>query len=261
MNSGKGVVLQPNEWLNPFMAESTRRRATVVGSAQTELRGTSTDRQYVDLIMKAVTQALLGAGLRMSTSSSTPEATFWTAPASRIADSSAPSEPTRRREKRPRDGEVIYVADALRMFKGSVYYYIDSKESLLEKIFEGSHDGLMKPTRKAIDGEEPAIEHLTRSLEDSAGPLTTKRFGRSPILSVSACTPVSSGTHPIPYGPPSPGSSGITTATCANSSLKGRRSVPSLSRSILVRPRFSSGQPSPAIPDLYPSGNKIDSLR
>ena len=32
------------------------------------------------------------------------------------------------------------VADALGMLKGSLYYYIDSKEDLLERIFEDSHD-------------------------------------------------------------------------------------------------------------------------
>lgn len=48
------------------MPSSGRTRAAVVGSAQTVLRAAYTDRQHVDLIAEAVTQALLGTGLRMA---------------------------------------------------------------------------------------------------------------------------------------------------------------------------------------------------
>ena len=60
------------------------------------------------------------------------------------------------------------VADALGMLKGSLYYYIDSKESLLFKIFEDSHDALIKLTEQAIEGEGPAVDRLTRFLHGYA---------------------------------------------------------------------------------------------
>lgn len=87
---------------------------------------------------------------------------------------------------RPRDREVIDaaiqifwekgyasasvqdVADALGMLKGSLYYYIDSKESLLDKIFEGSHIALMQITEEAMEAKGPAIDRLTRFLYDYA---------------------------------------------------------------------------------------------
>ena len=60
------------------------------------------------------------------------------------------------------------VADALGMLKGSLYYYIDSKESLLYKIFEDSHNDLTKLTEQAIEGEGSAVERLRRFLHDYA---------------------------------------------------------------------------------------------
>ena len=60
------------------------------------------------------------------------------------------------------------VSDALGMRKGSLYYYIDSKESLLFKIFEDSHDALMKLTEQAIQSEGRAVDRLTRFLHDYA---------------------------------------------------------------------------------------------
>ena len=60
------------------------------------------------------------------------------------------------------------VADALGMLKGSLYYYIDSKESLLFKIFEDSHDALMKLTEQAVGSEGRAVDRLTRFLHGYA---------------------------------------------------------------------------------------------
>lgn len=60
------------------------------------------------------------------------------------------------------------VADALGMLKGSLYYYIDSKESLLFKIFEDSHDALMALTEEAVQAEGPAVDRLTRFLDGYA---------------------------------------------------------------------------------------------
>jgi len=60
------------------------------------------------------------------------------------------------------------VADALGMLKGSLYYYIDSKESLLYKIFEDSHNDLTKLTEQAIEGEGSAVDRLRRFLHDYA---------------------------------------------------------------------------------------------
>lgn len=42
------------------------------------------------------------------------------------------------------------VADALGMLKGSLYYYIDSKEDLLEMIFSDSHDEVQKITDEVL---------------------------------------------------------------------------------------------------------------
>jgi acetyl-CoA C-acetyltransferase len=57
---------QPNEWLTHPMTSSLTSRVAVVGSAQTDLRAAYDDRQHVDLITEAVTQALLGTGLTMA---------------------------------------------------------------------------------------------------------------------------------------------------------------------------------------------------
>src|SRR5215212_8755104 len=48
------------------MSASLRPRVAVVGTAQTELRAVHGDRQHIDLITEAVTQALLGTGLTMT---------------------------------------------------------------------------------------------------------------------------------------------------------------------------------------------------
>src|SRR6195952_1315733 len=45
------------------MTSTSPARVAIVGSAQTPLRSTHGDRQHIDLISEAVTQALLGTGL------------------------------------------------------------------------------------------------------------------------------------------------------------------------------------------------------
>lgn len=47
------------------MTASQTQRVAVIGSAQTELRAAHHDSQHIDLIAEAVTQALLGTGLRI----------------------------------------------------------------------------------------------------------------------------------------------------------------------------------------------------
>jgi len=80
--------------------------------------------------------------------------------------------------RRARDGEVIAaavdlfwekgyaatsvqdVADALGMLKGSLYYYIKSKEDLLKKIFEDSHTEVRSITESVLALEQPSIDRL-----------------------------------------------------------------------------------------------------
>jgi AcrR family transcriptional regulator len=71
-------------------------------------------------------------------------------------------------EKGYANASVQDVADALGMLKGSLYYYIDSKERLLEKIFEDSHEDLTKLAEVAIASEGNAVDRLSRFLEDYA---------------------------------------------------------------------------------------------
>ena len=71
-------------------------------------------------------------------------------------------------EKGYASASVQDIADELGMLKGSLYYYIDSKESLLFKIFQDSHDDLMRLTEPAIEGEGPAVTRLTRFLHGYA---------------------------------------------------------------------------------------------
>ena len=54
------------------------------------------------------------------------------------------------------------------MLKGSLYYYIDSKEGLLRKIFEDSHREIVEITESAAESEGPAVERLKRFLTDYA---------------------------------------------------------------------------------------------
>jgi acetyl-CoA C-acetyltransferase len=56
----------PFVWLTTRMTSGHRPRVAIVGSAQTQLRSAHRDRQHVDLIAEAVTQALLGTGLTIA---------------------------------------------------------------------------------------------------------------------------------------------------------------------------------------------------
>jgi AcrR family transcriptional regulator len=71
-------------------------------------------------------------------------------------------------EKGYANTSVQDVADALGMLKGSLYYYIDSKERLLEKIFDDSHAELSKIAAGATSGDGPAAERTARFLYDYA---------------------------------------------------------------------------------------------
>jgi TetR/AcrR family transcriptional regulator, cholesterol catabolism regulator len=55
------------------------------------------------------------------------------------------------------------VADELGMLKGSIYYYIDSKEDLLFRVLESVHDDVDAVLREAV--EIPDLNPLERLLE------------------------------------------------------------------------------------------------
>ncbi|MFF2846095.1 TetR/AcrR family transcriptional regulator [Streptomyces sp. NPDC058001] len=55
---------------------------------------------------------------------------------------------------------VREVADALGMLKGSLYYYIDSKEDLLERIFQDSHDEVRAIATETLTLPGPATQRL-----------------------------------------------------------------------------------------------------
>jgi AcrR family transcriptional regulator len=71
-------------------------------------------------------------------------------------------------EKGYANTSVQDVADALGMLKGSLYYYIDSKERLLEKIFDDSHAELSEIANRAVESEGTAAERTARFLFDYA---------------------------------------------------------------------------------------------
>jgi AcrR family transcriptional regulator len=71
-------------------------------------------------------------------------------------------------EKGYANASVQDVADALGMLKGSLYYYIDSKERLLEKIFDDSHAELSAIASAATESGGTAAERLARFLYDYA---------------------------------------------------------------------------------------------
>jgi len=60
------------------------------------------------------------------------------------------------------------VADELGLLKGSLYYYIDTKETLLRRIFETSHEQVqvIAEKYKALDG--PALERFQGFLNEYA---------------------------------------------------------------------------------------------
>jgi TetR/AcrR family transcriptional regulator, cholesterol catabolism regulator len=108
-------------------------------------------------------------------------------PATRSARSSARRKNGRPRARldgaRARDAEVIEtavrifsqkgyasssvqdVADALGMLKGSLYYYIDSKEDLLRKIFEDSHREITALTDSATSAAGTSADKLASFLD------------------------------------------------------------------------------------------------
>jgi AcrR family transcriptional regulator len=71
-------------------------------------------------------------------------------------------------EKGYANTSVQDVADALGMLKGSLYYYIDSKERLLEKIFDDSHAELSEIANAAVNSEGSAAARTARFLFDYA---------------------------------------------------------------------------------------------
>jgi AcrR family transcriptional regulator len=71
-------------------------------------------------------------------------------------------------EKGYANASVQDVADRLGMLKGSLYYYINSKESLLVKIFDDSHAEIKDITDVAVGSEGSALERLSRFLTNYA---------------------------------------------------------------------------------------------
>lgn len=71
-------------------------------------------------------------------------------------------------EKGYANTSVQDVADALGMLKGSLYYYIDSKERLLEKIFDDSHAELSEIAAAATGADGSAASRTARFLYDYA---------------------------------------------------------------------------------------------
>jgi AcrR family transcriptional regulator len=60
------------------------------------------------------------------------------------------------------------LADELGMLKGSLYYYIDTKETLLKRIFETSHDEVSEIAERHRAGDGPSLERLGAFLEEYA---------------------------------------------------------------------------------------------
>ena len=60
------------------------------------------------------------------------------------------------------------LADDLGMLKGSLYYYIDTKETLLRRIFEDSHAACTEIAERYRTRSGPPLERLRRFLEEYA---------------------------------------------------------------------------------------------
>jgi AcrR family transcriptional regulator len=60
------------------------------------------------------------------------------------------------------------VADALGMLKGSLYYYIQSKEDLLRRIFEDNHAGASEVVERVRELDAPSIVRLATFLVEYA---------------------------------------------------------------------------------------------
>jgi AcrR family transcriptional regulator len=58
------------------------------------------------------------------------------------------------------DASIQDVADALGILKGSLYYYIDSKEDLLFRLLEQVHDEVDELLDQIVSLDTPAIERL-----------------------------------------------------------------------------------------------------
>jgi len=67
-------------------------------------------------------------------------------------------------EKGYANTSVQDVADRLGMLKGSLYYYINAKESLLVKIFDDSHSEIKSITDAALASDGTSLDRLTRFL-------------------------------------------------------------------------------------------------
>src|SRR5699024_4782023 len=48
------------------------------------------------------------------------------------------------------------IAESLGMLKGSLYYYIDTKETLLKRIFETSHEHMLSETEQHRNSDQQA---------------------------------------------------------------------------------------------------------
>jgi AcrR family transcriptional regulator len=60
------------------------------------------------------------------------------------------------------------LADELGMLKGSVYYYIDTKETLLRRVFEDSHEACREIAERYRAQEGSALERLEQFLDEYA---------------------------------------------------------------------------------------------
>lgn len=63
------------------------------------------------------------------------------------------------------------VAEAVGMLKGSLYYYIDSKEQLLFDVIRGAHEPPLANVRALRDSDAPALEVLRRFVENHVAAL------------------------------------------------------------------------------------------
>ncbi|WP_169914528.1 TetR/AcrR family transcriptional regulator [Rhodococcoides yunnanense] len=58
------------------------------------------------------------------------------------------------------------IADELGLLKGSLYYYIDTKETLLRRIFESSHDQVQVIAEKYKQSDAPAMDRFSGFLNE-----------------------------------------------------------------------------------------------
>lgn len=60
------------------------------------------------------------------------------------------------------------IADAMGILKGSLYYYIDTKETLLRRVFDDSHRASSEIAERYREGEAPAVERFRGFVHDYA---------------------------------------------------------------------------------------------